>query len=88
MIVCHLKLKKKGLGGVSVAVCIDGSLGNIALAELCGFDIITGYNYHNIALPNAKLEVPISELQSAEVELWEKIKKISKLPYIPVSTLN
>lgn len=80
--------EKMGLGGVSFAVCVDGAPGNIALAELCGFDIITGYNYHNIALPNTKLEVPISKLQTAEVQLWESIKKTSKLPYIPVSTLN
>ncbi|WP_281310500.1 glycoside hydrolase family 99-like domain-containing protein [Flavobacterium flavigenum] len=81
--------EKRGLGGVSAAVCIDGSPDNIALAELCGFDIITGYNYHNIALPNTKIQVPISKLQTAEIELWENIRRTSKkLPYIPVCTLN
>lgn len=36
---------RQGLPGVTVAVCMRTDLYNIRLAEQCGFDILTGYNY-------------------------------------------
>lgn len=80
--------KKSGLEGLNIAICIDGAKENIALAEQCGFDILTGYNYHTLAFSNPGREVPIHKLQTAEIKLWDKIKETSKLPYIPVATLN
>ena len=80
--------KKRGLAGLNIAICIDGVEKNIALAEQCGFDTITGYNYHGIAFSGAKREVPVHKLQIAEIKLWDKIKKTTNLPYIPVATLN
>ncbi|WP_443939720.1 glycoside hydrolase family 99-like domain-containing protein [Pedobacter sp. MW01-1-1] len=84
----RIAAKDIGLKGVSIAVCIDGNPKNTALAKACGFDLLTGYNYHQIALNSAKKEVPIEKLQISEMNLWSSIANQTTLPYIPVTTLG
>jgi hypothetical protein len=103
----------QGLPGVTVAICMRTDLFNIRLAEQCGFDMLTGYNYPGAGMPKdllstvnqyqaslkdksvqaappnkASLAVPIANLQSGEVKIWNQFPKLSKLKYIPAVTLN
>lgn len=77
-----------GIPGVAVAVCVNSaSKSEISTAERCGFDILTGYNYHTAGYGNG-LASPIDSLTSAESKLWTKISANTSLRYIPVTTLN
>jgi hypothetical protein len=80
----------QGLGGVVVAVCEVPDLKNIEMAEKCGFDIITGYNYHNnLVFTPSRQDIPIDSMQMNERVLWDRIPSMrSSLKFIPVSTLN
>ncbi|MBB6002422.1 glycoside hydrolase family 99-like domain-containing protein [Arcicella rosea] len=77
-----------GLRGISFAVCINPSKTNIQKAESCGFDILTGYNYHSAGFRGNKMKIPIDSLIFAERKVWDSFNSLSKLNYIPVSTLN
>lgn len=80
---------KAGLAGVSIAVCIGPNKENIQQAESCGFDVLTGYNYHDVGIYKAlNREVPIDTMRVAEQRYWNRFPKLSSLKYIPVSTLN
>jgi len=58
-------------------------------AEQCGFDMLTGYNYHSAGFTvKGQRQIPIDSMISAEYRVWNKFKKLTSLPYIPVSTLN
>ena len=79
----------KGLNGVTIATCISPDNAGIKQAEDCGFDILTGYNYHGPAIrKGTSVTVPIDTMQTTERSLWSDIVLKSKLKYIPVSTLN
>lgn len=86
------KLKSKaveaGLKGVSIAVAIGPSKTEVQLAESCGFDILTGYNYHSAGFIADKKIVPIENMQKNELNVWNVFPKVTKLPYIPVTTIN
>ncbi|MEN2413832.1 glycoside hydrolase family 99-like domain-containing protein [Flavobacterium mesophilum] len=79
---------KSGLEGVSIAICIGSSKDEIQLAESCGFDILTGYNYHSSGFSDNKKVLPVENLQKGELNIWNRFANMSKLPYIPVATLN
>lgn len=77
------------LNGVMFGICTSNIKKEIELAEAMGFDIITQYNNHPIALnatPNRSVD--INNLLDAEPKLWSAIKKETKLPVIPTITLN
>lgn len=79
----------QGLNGVTIATCISPDQAGIRQAEDCGFDILTGYNYHGPAIRRGtSVTVPIDTMQVTERDLWTDIVAKSKLRYIPVSTLN
>lgn len=80
--------KKEGLQGVSIAACVYDNAANIHDAEACGFDIMTGYNYHGYGLEKGEEVTPIDSMRVADLRVWNGIKNKSTLPYIPVSTLN
>lgn len=82
------KAIKSGLKGVSIAIALSPDMGNVRLAEACGFDILTGYNYHNAGFMANKTVTPIGNMQKGEITLWDKFVQMTKLPYIPVTTLN
>ncbi|MFP5081175.1 glycoside hydrolase family 99-like domain-containing protein [Pedobacter sp. JCM 36344] len=82
------KAIKNGLNGVSIATCLSAEKSEIRLAEMVGVDLITGYNYHNAGLKSKKLQVPIDSMRINEFHLWTKISSMSKLKYLPVTTLN
>lgn len=78
---------RKGLGGVNIAVCVPAENNSISQAQNCGFDILTGYNDHGIGFRGNQKTIPIDSLISASSKIWNKFNN-SKLPYIPVTTLN
>lgn len=93
------RVKSQGLLGVNIAVCVNPDPHSIKVAKNCGFDILTGYNYHDEGYrslvskkKNARTYIdrtqPIDSLQSAEKKVWNKFLNSTALPYIPVVTLN
>jgi len=86
----HLRARvmQIGLEGIIIAACVSPNLSEVGNAEKCGFDVLTGYNYHGTINHLTQREVPIEYLQGAERSLWNSFSNISKLKYIPVSTLN
>lgn len=81
--------QQQGLGGVTIALCTGPGKRSATLAAACGFDVLTGYNYHDIGLADAATQaVPIDKMIRAENNLWNRFPKVSTLPYMPVATLN
>lgn len=87
-----------GLKGVTIAACVPPNKDMITDAENCGFDVFTGYNYHEIGFkPHPELPdtvsfhqraIPLSNLIRSDTLAWKRIAQLSSRPYIPVSTLN
>ncbi len=83
------KAQKEGLKGVVIAVCASPSTKGIAKAEACGFDIITAYNYPSVGFNEGESrQTPIDSLIVSEKRIWDRVAQLSKLPYVPASTLN
>jgi hypothetical protein len=89
--VLRTKAKAKGLRSVKIAACVGPNGGEVSKAESCGYDILTGYNYHGYGLLNrgkGVVSLPIDSMQTIERQVWDRIVKKTTIPYIPVSTLN
>lgn len=84
----RLAAKNSGLKGITIAVCLSPDSNAVSQAEASGFDILTGYNYHVAGFTTKQKQIPIDSMQSAEYRLWNKFKSISRLKYIPASTLG
>jgi hypothetical protein len=78
----------KGIKGISFACCISPDIKKIKFAEACGFDIFTGYNYHDVGLHNKIGQVPIDNMRIIERRIWNSFKNLTKTKYIPAVTLN
>ncbi|MGC8654712.1 MAG: T9SS type A sorting domain-containing protein [Candidatus Kryptoniota bacterium] len=76
---------REGLKGVTIAACVFPQ--SIGMAEACGFDGLTGYNYAGAGFTGGQIENPIGNLLTGERGIWNQFKSAS-LPYIPVATLN
>lgn len=79
--------QKMGLKGVNIAACVGNNKAQIELAESCGFDLLTGYNYHSAGFEETQV-TPIETLTENERNVWTSIANQSSLKYIPVTTLN
>lgn len=82
---------ENGFKGVSIFSCVPPKPGDIKKALSCGFDGLTGYNYHGLGFPSdpkAPQAVPLEQMTKAEQNAWDKISESSGMPYLPVSTLN
>jgi hypothetical protein len=77
-----------GLPGVTIAGCVSGEADLMNAAQTCNFDFLTGYNYHHMALKKDQKIIPIDTLSAVSKRVWSSFKSNSKLPYIPVATLN
>ncbi|MBB2149784.1 glycoside hydrolase family 99-like domain-containing protein [Pedobacter gandavensis] len=77
----------RGLKGVNIGISVAPDEKEIALAKQCGFDVLTGYNYHDQTLINGQSLSPITAISKREKAVWSQFLKFD-LPYIPVSTLN
>lgn len=77
----------KGLPGVAIAVCVGPKQADADLAKAAGFDLLTGYNYHDQTLIAGQSVSPITALGPKELSVWASFLK-SGMPYMPVSTLN
>jgi len=80
--------RKEGLGGVSIAACVYNNVKDVGDADACGFDVMTGYNYHGYGLQKGREVTPIDSMQVADRRVWDGIRDRSSKPYIPVATLN
>lgn len=81
--------REEGLKGVSVAVNVGTTSRSIELAEKCGFDIFTGYNYHSNGLAQTRNPVvAIDSMRNREAKVWENIVSAGSKPIIPAITLN
>lgn len=86
---------RKGMKGVTTAICLQPDSSSVRLAEKCGFDIITGYNFHTKGFyksdhfsSESNLEYPISNMIEAERNTWDFLSSLTSLKQIPVVTLN
>ncbi|SMD11615.1 glycoside hydrolase family 99-like domain-containing protein [Pedobacter nyackensis] len=79
--------KENGLPGVTVAICHNPDAKAFQMVAECGFDIATGYNYHEFGYEKDKFSVPIEKLESGSVWVWNALRK-SPLPIIPTITTN
>lgn len=79
--------KENGLNGVTVAICQYPDPKISQLVAECGFDIATGYNYHESGYQKNQQVVPIDSLQSGSLNIWNALKR-SPLPLIPAITAN
>ena len=80
---------RAGLKGVSIAGCATYDNHEISQALNCGFDAITGYNYHQNALPrDTTSTAPIDNLIAKDYKTWDNISNCFKIPYIPTASLN
>lgn len=78
-----------GLGKILIGVCVSPNIDEIKMAERCGFDILTGYNYASSGFNSSDSnEIPIDSLVVNETKYWQAIKNASKLGFIPSVTLN
>ena len=77
-----------GLVGVTIAACVYADMNSIILAQKCGFDVLTGYNYHSDGFKGALRPLSITSMQAAESVVWQQITSHSSLKYIPAVTLN
>ncbi|MBO9616377.1 MAG: glycoside hydrolase family 99-like domain-containing protein [Dyadobacter sp.] len=79
--------KGRGLPGLKIALCSSDDRYTLSLAGQCGFDFITGYNYHNINQAGRRTQ-PVNNLVAYETRTWERITQLSEIPYFPAVTLN
>ncbi|TKC65147.1 hypothetical protein FBD94_00895 [Pedobacter hiemivivus] len=79
--------KENGLTGVTVAICQYPDAKISQLVAECGFDVATGYNYHETGYQKNKTSVSIDSLEAGSVRTWNALKK-SPLPLIPTITSN
>lgn len=79
--------KESGLTGVTVGACHYPEDKMIKLVAECGFDISTGYNYHESGYQKNQLSVPVDSLQTGSIRIWKALTK-SPLPLIPAITAN
>ena len=77
---------EEGLKGVTMAVCVGPS--EVREAEACGFDVLTGYNYHVVGFTPGQAENPIQQMLAGDQRIWNQISSATSLPYIPAATLN
>lgn len=79
--------QSQGLPGVTIAACLSGNASEMAQAQRCGFDVLTGYNYHDAGFKQNSKVFPIDSLLAGSRRVWNRFEAGS-LPYIPVATLN
>lgn len=81
--------RTSGVGEISIAICGVPGKDMTAKAERCGFDFITGYNYHETGMKYAgdRQQIPIDSLIRNERKTWDMFSS-DKVRYIPAVTLN
>lgn len=80
-----------GLPGITIAAGVSPLKQQMDTAKMCGFDMLTGYNYSSAGYKNisrTQTEIPIDTLRNSDYEVWNRFKNNSNMPYLPVVTLN
>jgi hypothetical protein len=87
--VLRAKAIKTGLKDVNIGICVGPNIDMITQAEECGFDILTGYNYHSLGFhPGDSKVVLIQNMIEEERKAWTYLSVKSQKKVIPVCTLN
>lgn len=85
----RLKAIENGFSGATVAICVGSDPQRIKQAQACGFDVLTGYNYHSSGLRSFRDKpVHVSEMEKREKLVWDKLIANSNLQVVPTITLN
>ena len=79
--------KDNGLKGVAIAAVVGPENSSIQLSTDCGYDLVTGYNYHESGFSGDGKSFSIDKLINGSTHVWESFKKY-QLPLIPVVTAN
>jgi hypothetical protein len=79
--------KAEGLPGVTIAVATGSDAASLRTAQACGFDVLTGYNYHGAGFRSNQKQVPIDSLRTGTRRVWDGFRRVPQ-PYIPVVTLH
>jgi len=82
------KAAQANLPGISIGICTNPDNASLTSAQNCGFDILTGYNYHGAGFKSNQKTVPIGELSKGEKSVWDKFAQANAMPVIPTTTLN
>jgi hypothetical protein len=86
------QFKKKALAlgfpDIRLAICLNNP-GEMAVAERCGFDIITTYNNHASAMQVSTGTISLNnQILSNDNQEWTKMLRKTKKAVIPTITLN
>jgi hypothetical protein len=79
--------KAENIAGVTLGICASSDNASLLQVKQCGFDILTGYNYHGAGFSGKDTVIPIENLIRGNIKVWNSFQK-SPLPYIPAITLN
>lgn len=79
--------KENGLTGVTVAASQYPEDKMTKQVVECGFDMATGYNYHESGYQKNQFSAPVDSLQAGSIRIWNALRK-SPLPLIPTITVN
>jgi len=83
------KARIMGFRDIKLAACVPPSKTDVEQAIQCGFNVLTGYNYHDYGLYKSKIQrVPLDAMRTAERKIWNEMRGLSNVEYIPAITLN
>jgi hypothetical protein len=88
----RLQARRHGLPGITVAVGATvtphGNPWNYGRLAHEGYDVTTGYNYHDVGGEQPRVPIPYSRLVQDNEAMWERVATHLPQPYIPVITLG
>lgn len=86
----RLQARRHGLPGVTVAVAATvaphGNPWNYGRLAPEGYDVTTGYNYHDVAGAQPNRSIPYRRLAQDNEQMWQRVATRLPQPYIPVVT--
>src|ERR671934_1273077 len=82
--------RRHGLPGITIAVAATvtprGNPWNYGRLAHEGYDVTTGYNYHDVGGEQRRVPIPYSRLVQDNEAMWERVATHLPQPYIPVIT--
>jgi hypothetical protein len=88
----RVQARRHGLPGLTIAVGAmvtpHGNPWNYGRLAHEGYDVTTGYNYHDVGGEQPRVPIPYSRLVQDNEAMWERVATHLPQPYIPVITLG
>jgi hypothetical protein len=88
----RVQARRHGLPGITVAVGATvtphGNPWNYGRVAHEGYDVTTGYNYHDVGGEQPRVPIPYSRLVQDNEAMWERVATHLPQPYIPVITMG